>query len=784
MYETVPQELKSLPNWVGWKLETRDGKPTKVPYSRTGIRAAATNPQDWRNFNDVCNIISSKEKGIGFVFDGNGIVGIDLDYCFNLDGTIKHEFTNVISTLKSYTEISPSGGGLHIFIKCKEHPYYSKDEPTDDHPEGLEHFGKKKNGLEIYSKVRYFTITGIKWNGCPSEIIEYPVDIIRKVCNPILEISDKPQDIIPFFPMSTQLSDEDILKIVSHASNAQKFNNLWNGSKSEYNDDDSAADMALASMLAFYSTDANQIERLMRQSGLKRAKWDNHKTYLKSMTIQKAIRDCHVHYEPKSDGSVEEGKEIFKQMQSNENLKNLQTTNKEKPNKPNKFQNVNNPILVPAKPITEEELERIKKSLCDDLPPFPNITHPLFKKWMDVGGRLMYSHKSYHFGNLLAIASMALGRHVSVLISTKHIYTNCNVMLVGTSTISGKSFSSDTAINQFGEPVTSIPPTLLDPKDKAELKRKSISNPRLIQDMDATNNVLWYYDEAKEFFDDCGDRGWNAPIIGTLCTAYDGGVLEKSLSNANNTKKDAADRKWICENPFLSLLFNMTITQLKEASTPKILNSGFLFRWMWFVENGGEKKRNVSASEQDIKEIEDIRKELCKICIALKKIHPDDICFIVNDKIEQWSLDISKVSDDENFQSATGRGVIHIYKIAMILSLFDTEFQKKVLNQPKYPIKIELEDKWVDEAINIVEKYLLPRMLKVVDFSDKVDINNKQQRVLNDLKSAGGVEYHSKLLNKTKLEASDFRKSINTLVECEQIERTEMKGKPAYKLKI
>lgn len=783
MYETVPQELKSLPNWVGWKLETRDGKPTKVPYSRTGIRAAATNPQDWRNFNDVCNIISSKEKGIGFVFDGNGIVGIDLDYCFNLDGTIKHEFTNIISTLKSYTEISPSGGGLHIFIKCKEHPYYSKDEPTDDHPEGLEHFGKKKNGLEIYSKARYFTITGIKWNGCPSEIIEYPVDIIRKVCNPILEISDKPQDIIPFVPMSTQLSDEDILKIASHASNAHKFNNLWNGSKSEYNNDDSAADMALASMLAFYSTDSNQIERLMRQSGLRRSKWDNHKTYLKSMTIQKAIRDCRVHYEPKSDGSVEEGKEIFKQMQSNENLKNLQTTNKEKPKKPNKFQNENNPILVPAKPITEEELERIKKSLCDDLPPFPNITHPLFKKWMDVGGRLMYSHKSYHFGNLLAIASMALGRHVSVLISTKHIYTNCNVMLVGTSTISGKSFSSDTAINQFGEPVTSIPPTLLDPKDKAELKRKSISNPRLIQDMDATNNVLWYYDEAKEFFDDCGDRGWNAPIVGTLCTAYDGGVLEKSLSNAGN-KKDAADRKWICENPFLSLLFNMTITQLKEASTPKILNSGFLFRWMWFVENGGEKKRNVSASEQDIKEIEDIRKELCKICIILKKIHPDDICFVVNDKIEQWSLDISKTSDDENFQSATGRGVIHIYKIAMIFSLFDTEFQKKILNQPKYPIKIELEDKWVDEAIDIVENYLLPRMLKVVDFSDKVDINNKQQRVLNDLKSAGGVEYHSKLLNKTKLEASDFRKSINTLVECEQIERTEMKGKPAYKLKI
>jgi hypothetical protein len=782
MYESVPQELKSLPNWVGWKLETRDGKPTKVPYSKTNVKAATDNPSHWRKFEDVCNIISSKEKGIGFVFDGNGITGIDLDYCFNLDGTILAKFKEVLSTLNSYTEISPSGNGLHIFIKCKEIPYYSRDLPTDEYPEGKEHFGKKKNNLEIYSKVRYFTITGIRWNGCPPDIKEYTLEEIYRVCDSILKISRDDKQTTPIVPTSAQLSDDEIINIASKAQNAQKFDSLMSGSKSEYNNDDSAADMALASLLSFYSDDPNQIERIMRRSGLRRSKWDNHKTYLKSMTIQKAIRDCTARYDPNRYGSVEEGKEIFKNM-----VVNTQTfiKKKQKPQegKTTTVDKKDNSILVPIKPITEEELERIKKSLCDDLPPFPQITHPLFKKWMEVGGRLMYSHKSYHFGNLLAIASMALGRYISVLISTKHIYTNCNVMLVGTSTISGKSFSSDTAINEFGEPVTSIPPTILDSKDKTELKRKSISNPRLIQDMSNTNNVLWYYDEAKEFFDDCGDRGWNAPIIGTLCTAYDGGVLEKSLSNAN-TKKDGVDRKWICENPFLSLLFNMTITQLKEASTPKILSSGFLFRWMWFVENGGEKKRNVSASEQDMKEVNEIKKELCDVCAALKKLHPDDICFTVNDKIEQWSLDISKTNNDENFQSATGRGVIHIYKIAMIFSLFDKEFQKKIFNQPKYPIKVELENKWVDEAINIVENYLLPRMLKVVDFSDKVDINNKQQRVLNDLKSAGGVELHSKLLNKTKLDASDFRKSISTLVECEQIERTELHGKSAYKLKI
>jgi len=30
--ENIPAELKALPQWLLWRLETRDGKPTKVPY--------------------------------------------------------------------------------------------------------------------------------------------------------------------------------------------------------------------------------------------------------------------------------------------------------------------------------------------------------------------------------------------------------------------------------------------------------------------------------------------------------------------------------------------------------------------------------------------------------------------------------------------------------------------------------------------------------------------------------------------------------------------------------
>lgn len=434
--------------------------------------------------------------------------------------------------------------------------------------------------------------------------------------------------------------------------------------------------------------------------------------------------------------------------------------------------------------ITSEEIESIKKtvSLCDNLPPLPEITHPLFRKWMDIGSRLMYSHQSYHFGNLLPIASMALGRRVGTLISTKYVYSNFYMMLVGTSTISGKSFSSDTAIQEFGIPVVNIP-TLLNPVDSSALKRKSCSNPRLVQDLSKSNHMLWYYDEAKEFFDEAGERGWNAPIIGNLCTAYDGSQLENARSNKSN-KPNEADNLWLCEHPFLSLLFNMTTDQLKEASTQKIVGSGFLFRWVWFLENGGEKKKNVTATKEDLDGISEIQKELVRIGTALKRLQPNDICFGVNEKIEQWSIEISKRSTDENYQSATGRSVMHVYKMAMIFSLFDPEFQKKVLGQEKYPIRVEFPDKWVDEAIKIVEGYLLPRVMLVVDYSDKIDTSNKQLHVLNSLRAFGGVAAHSELLKRTKLDSVDFAKAIKTLIESEEIKSVKQGTKTVYCIRL
>ncbi len=755
MYETVPKELKDLPNWVGWKLETRAGNLTKVPYSKTGVRASPIDPSQWRNFTDVCNIISSKEKGIGFVFDGNGIVGIDLDHCFNLDGTVKKEFLEILSTLISYTEVSPSGNGLHIFIKCKKHPYYYRDAPTEKYPEGKEHFGRKKDDLEVYSKERYFTITGIKWNGCPLEIKEYSVETIRKVCDPILGTKEI-MNPTPIVPMSTQLPDEDILKIASRASNSQKFNNLWNGSTSEYNNDDSAADMALASMLAFYSTDANQIERLMRQSGLKRAKWDNHKSYLKTLTIQKAIRDCPAHYEPKNDGSIEEGAEIFKQLQSNDKTKRI----------PKKEKAGNNQEKLDE--ANEKVKEAIKEaSKANLLPEFPSTSHPLFKKWMEIGSEISYSRVTFHYFTLLTVLSMALGRTVKTKVGLNDIYPNIYCMLLGTSSISGKSYAMEMT-RRFLDIIVSAPYGM-NQENKIIVTTDKISEPRLVQDLSHNSNMYWEYDECQAFFKEV--EKYNAPILPQLCKIYDGSSVSSRLSRAS-AKKDDAVFEWVCKTPFLSCLFAMTTDQFDRLANSEYLEGGFLPRVMFPVEEGGAVTENVDITTDQEKEINLLSAEISYVAEKLRCLKHDSISFYVSKKIEQWK--VSKTNefsgpDEVNKRIAIQRSFIHAYKIAMILTVYDKEFQQKIFDK-EYPIRINIPEKWIDEALIITEKYLFPRTVYVLDRANEENVRNNMTSVKRAIQKNGGSMDKAKLIRSVRILKDDLDKVITTMIESNEIE--------------
>lgn len=251
----IPKELQDFKQWVCWKLIERDGKPTKPPYNPVTFQFASnTNPDTWNSYDKA--IESSKNfDGVGFVFtEEDDYVGIDLDKCRKEDGTWSNEALEIVFTLDSYTEISPSGKGLHVIVRGKL-------------PEG----SNRKGWVEMYDKGRYFTMTGTHFEGTPLEIKDRQEELER-VHKKWVAREEKETTKNEPPQQSGILSDDKILELACNAKNADKFISLWNGSTTPYGNDESRADSALMSILAFYTQDDAQLERLWKQSGLARDK--------------------------------------------------------------------------------------------------------------------------------------------------------------------------------------------------------------------------------------------------------------------------------------------------------------------------------------------------------------------------------------------------------------------------------------------------------------------------------------------------------------------------------
>ena len=96
--------------------------------------------------------------GAGFVFtEAGGIVGVDIDHCRNEDGTFTEAAQAILGKYPSYTEISPSGAGLHIFYRGVMPDKGNKNSAT---------------GVEMYASARYFTMTGNRLEGTPEVIAD------------------------------------------------------------------------------------------------------------------------------------------------------------------------------------------------------------------------------------------------------------------------------------------------------------------------------------------------------------------------------------------------------------------------------------------------------------------------------------------------------------------------------------------------------------------------------------------------------------------------------------
>ena len=306
-----------------------DGTPriSKLPVNIHTLRGASTtDPDTWASFDEAAAAIGKKAsvgknsgivEGVGFVFapsqnTDHVVTGIDLDHVIDpKSGAVNPLALDLIQSFDSYVELSPSGTGVHIFFYGKLHPEWRHK---------IENAFGDGTAFEIYQTGRFFTMTGdnftqklnLTWCDDPADTWVRALTAAadsRKAFPPAPANTDTlahapnpaPAANPAYAANAPALSDDEVISKASSAKNGILFQNLFAGNWQSSYGSQSEADMALCSMLAFWTCrNEAQMDSLFRRSGLYREKWDEKRgcqTY-GQMTVQKAAASCREVYHP------------------------------------------------------------------------------------------------------------------------------------------------------------------------------------------------------------------------------------------------------------------------------------------------------------------------------------------------------------------------------------------------------------------------------------------------------------------------------------------------------
>ncbi len=275
--------LRDYPIWVV--------SQNKIPKQLNDAHASISDPNTWVGFKKIKDHVLSSEDFPAIALCGvitqqfsiPPICCIDLDNCLDSEGVPSDFAKEVMATFPSYTEISVSGKGLHIFFQGKKPGRACKG-----------------NNFEFYDSYdkKFITITG---NILPRR--HYLSSIPEKTIHDFYfkHFPEKEQPQLNYFP-SPPLSNAEIIALLNQAHNHHKFQKLfYDGDISDYNGDASSADFALVCSIAFYSQKHEQVIEIFKESALyknpeRQFKWA--RSDYSNNTIAKAINSLTCAYQP------------------------------------------------------------------------------------------------------------------------------------------------------------------------------------------------------------------------------------------------------------------------------------------------------------------------------------------------------------------------------------------------------------------------------------------------------------------------------------------------------
>jgi hypothetical protein len=160
--ENIPEKLKRIEQWVNWRGEWSESKEklNKVPKQHNGNAASSTDENTWTTFGVALAAALERTRfGIGLAgLERTPLTGIDLDKCIDPGtGEIHPAALKIVEDFDSYTEVTPTGTGLRIWVEAEKVPTWSANKGGEI-------------DIEVYSRGRFFTVTGRHLEGTPRTI--------------------------------------------------------------------------------------------------------------------------------------------------------------------------------------------------------------------------------------------------------------------------------------------------------------------------------------------------------------------------------------------------------------------------------------------------------------------------------------------------------------------------------------------------------------------------------------------------------------------------------------
>ena len=270
-----PEELRKINQWC----IAGPNKEPQVPMGNMLTNVSNKELGSLLSFDTACMFARMHNRAIGYVISANDeytCIDLDVKDSLSLDRfkqplhqdawsktTDIERICSIIETFDSYTELSNSGKGFHIWVK------------------GDIGKGRRRGGIEVYSQERFIICTGNtlnnpkyeftnnEWMVMDGDFTPKPIVNRQVLLNNMVQSLNEIRAEITLEEVEPTHSDQDILNMAARAVNNEKFVPLWEGRWPQLGyPSQSEADFSLMSMFTFYSKSNAQCRRLFRLSAL------------------------------------------------------------------------------------------------------------------------------------------------------------------------------------------------------------------------------------------------------------------------------------------------------------------------------------------------------------------------------------------------------------------------------------------------------------------------------------------------------------------------------------